>query len=111
MNEPTGKDISSSAMAYMSQAAKELAAEIEFSSREQFDFWLRDNMANIAERASELQQELLVKLQTEAGEKVKEILGVKVWESVRVSDIRANALREEQDIQSSARRKAQDILT
>lgn len=69
------------AAAYLLDAAEEIAYEQRFkpSSPEAMQEWLSANQPEIIKRATELQYDLLSKMTTPDGNKVKELISITVW--------------------------------
>jgi hypothetical protein len=84
MNIPEIPNVSKSAAAYLLQAAIELATEADFepTSEAQMREWIDRNSHAIAERAQELQNELLIKFY-EHRQLINEAISTNTWEKVR----------------------------
>lgn len=84
MNIPEIPNVSKSAAAYLLQAAIELATEADFepTSEAQMRQWIDRNSHAIAERAQELQNELLIKFY-EHRQLINEAISTNTWEKVR----------------------------
>ena len=84
MDIPEIPNVSKSAAAYLLQAAIELATEAEFepTSEAQMREWIDRNSHAIAERAQELQEELLIKFY-EHRQLINEVISTNIWEKVR----------------------------
>jgi hypothetical protein len=87
------------AAAYLLEAAEVIAYEQRFkpSSPEAMQEWLSANQPEIVKRATELQYELLSKMATPEGKKVKELMSITVWTEVHQRKLisEANAAIEE----------------
>jgi hypothetical protein len=79
------KDLPGDAAEYLRSAAETIAKEQQFqpSSLEEMKGWLDSNFKEIATRASELQTDLLNKLGTSEGKKVKNLMSMTVWTAIR----------------------------
>jgi hypothetical protein len=88
MNIPEIPNVSKSAAAYLLQAAIELATEADFEpiSDAQMREWIDRNSHAIAERAQELQEELLIKFY-EHRQLINEAISTNIWEKIGLSDI------------------------
>jgi hypothetical protein len=96
MNIPEIPNVSKSAAAYLLQAAIELATEADFEpiSDAQMREWIDRNSHalalaspwRIAERAQELQEELLIKFY-EHRQLINEAISTNIWEKIGLSDI------------------------
>ena len=84
MDIPEIPNVSKSAAAYLLQAAIELATEAKFepTSEAQMREWIDQNSLAIAERAQELQEELLIKFY-EHSQLINEAISTNIWEKVR----------------------------
>ena len=84
MDIPEIPNVSKSAAAYLLQAAIELATEADFepTSEAQMREWIGRNSHAIAERAQELQEELLIKFY-EHRQLINEAISTNIWEKVR----------------------------
>ncbi|WP_373539836.1 hypothetical protein [Chamaesiphon sp.] len=84
MNISEIPNVSTSAAAYLLQAAIELATEADFepTSEAQMRQWIDRNSHAIAERAQELQNELLIKFY-EHRQLINEAISTNTWEKVR----------------------------
>ena len=84
MDIPEISNVSKSAAAYLLQAAIELATEAKFepTSEAQMHEWIDRNSHAIAERAQELQEELLIKFY-EHRQLINEAISTNTWEKVR----------------------------
>jgi hypothetical protein len=84
MDIPEIPNVSKSAAAYLLQAAVELATEEAFkpTSEAQMREWIDQNSLAIAERAQELQEELLIKFY-EHRQLINEAISTNIWEKVR----------------------------
>ena len=84
MDIPEIPNVSKSAAAYLLQAAIELATEAKFepTSDAQMHEWIDGNSHAIAERAQELQEELLIKFY-EHRQLINEAISTNIWEKVR----------------------------
>jgi hypothetical protein len=84
MDIPEISNVSKSAAAYLLQAAIELATEAKFepTSEAQMREWIDRNSLAIAERAQELQEELLIKFY-EHRQLINEAISTNIWEKVR----------------------------
>ncbi len=84
MDIPEIPNVSKSAAAYLLQAAIELATEADFepTSEAQTHEWIDQNSHAIAERAQELQEELLIKFY-EHRQLINEAISTNIWEKVR----------------------------
>ena len=84
MDIPEIPNVSKSAAAYLLQAAVELATEEAFkpTSEAQMREWIDQNSLAIAERAQELQEELLIKFY-EHHQLINEVISTNIWEKVR----------------------------
>ena len=84
MDIPEIPNVSKSAAAYLLQAAIELATEADFEpiSDAQMREWIDRNSHAIAERAQELQNELLIKFY-EHRQLINEAISTNTWEKVR----------------------------
>jgi hypothetical protein len=84
MDIPEIPNVSKSAAAYLLQAAIELATEAKFepTSEAQMREWIDQNSLAIAERAQELQEELLIKFY-EHRQLINEAISTNIWEKVR----------------------------
>ena len=84
MDIPEIPNVSKSAAAYLLQAAIELATEAKFepTSEAQMREWIDRNSHAIAERAQELQNELLIKFY-EHRQLINEAISTNIWEKVR----------------------------
>lgn len=84
MDIPEIPNVSKSAAAYLLQAAIELATEADFkpTSEAQMREWIDRNSHAIAERAQELQNELLIKFY-EHRQLINEAISTNTWEKVR----------------------------
>jgi hypothetical protein len=84
MDIPEIPNVSKSAAAYLLQAAIELATEADFepTSDAQMREWIDRNSYAIAERAQELQEELLIKFY-EHRQLINEAISTNIWEKVR----------------------------
>ena len=84
MDIPEIPNVSKSAAAYLLQAAIELATEAKFepTSEAQMHEWIDRNSHAIAERAQELQEELLIKFY-EHRQLINEAISTNIWEKVR----------------------------
>lgn len=84
MDSPEIPNVSKSAAAYLLQAAIELATEAKFepTSEAQMREWIDQNSLAIAERAQELQEELLIKFY-EHRQLINEAISTNIWEKVR----------------------------
>jgi translation elongation factor EF-Ts len=88
MDIPEIPNASKSAAAYLLQAAIELATEADFepTSEAQMREWANQNAQEIAERAQQLQEELLIKFY-EHRKVINEVISANIWEKIRLSDI------------------------
>jgi hypothetical protein len=88
MDIPELPNVSKSAAAYLLQAAIELATEADFepTSDAQMREWIDRNSQEIAERAQQLQEELLIKFY-EHRMVINEVISANIWEKIRLSDI------------------------
>jgi hypothetical protein len=88
MDIPEIPNVSKSAAAYLLQAAIELATEADFepTSDAQMREWIDRNSQEIAERAQQLQEELLIKFY-EHRMVINEVISANIWEKIRLSDI------------------------
>jgi hypothetical protein len=88
MDIPEIPNVSKSAAAYLLQAAVELATEEAFkpTSEAQMREWIDQNSLAIAERAQELQEELLIKFY-EHRQLINEAISTNIWEKIGLSDI------------------------
>jgi hypothetical protein len=79
---------STSAIAYLLQAATELATEQEFqpADEDEMQQWMTLNSAAIVERARELQESLFDKFH-EHRPTIAKIAAAQIWREVRQSDI------------------------
>ncbi len=84
MDIPEIPNVSKSAAAYLLQAAIELATEAKFepTSEAQMREWIDQNSLAIAERAQELQEELLIKFY-EHRQLINEAISTNIWGKVR----------------------------
>ena len=84
MDIPEIPNVSKSAATYLLQAAIELATEADFepTSEAQMREWIDRNSHAIAERAQELQNELLIKFY-EHRQLINEAISTNTWEKVR----------------------------
>jgi predicted transcriptional regulator len=84
MDIPEIPNVSKSAAAYLLQAAIELATEAKFepTSEAQMHKWIDRNSHAIAERAQELQEELLIKFY-EHRQLINEAISTNIWGKVR----------------------------
>jgi hypothetical protein len=78
---------------YLRSAATMIAKEQGFkpSSLDELKLWLEANNEAIATKALALQHETLNKLNSPEGEKVKGLLGIKIWTEVRQRDLVAES--------------------
>lgn len=89
---------SKSALAYMDLAVQQLMVEQDFKpqSEEEASQWLEQNINNIVQRASDLQQDLYQKfLQNQ--QPISSILGLRIWLSVqrqRLDEIELESIRD-----------------
>jgi hypothetical protein len=92
---------SASAIAYLMQAATELATEQDFQPGDENELrqWMNQNSASIVERARDLQESLFDKFQDNRAA-IVEISAAQIWGKVRQHDINSqlnqslnNALR------------------
>ena len=83
MNE-LPKGLTVDAAEYLRSAAEAIASEQRFkpSSLETMQEWLSVNQPEIVKRATEIQYDLLSKLATPEGKKVKELMSITVWTEV-----------------------------
>jgi hypothetical protein len=83
MDIPEIPNVSKSAAAYLLQAAIELATEADFkpTSEAQMREWIDRNSHAIAERAQELQEELLIKFY-EHRQLINEAISANIWGKV-----------------------------
>jgi hypothetical protein len=74
---------------YLLSAAVEIAKEQNFkpSSPDELRLWLEANTEAVAKRAIALQYELLNKLESPEGKKVKELMSITVWTECRRRDL------------------------
>jgi SOS-response transcriptional repressor LexA len=88
MDIPEIPNVSKSAIAYLLQAAVELATEADFepTSEAQMREWANQNSQAIAERAQELQDKLFIKFYEHRGV-INEVISANIWEKMRLSDI------------------------
>ena len=84
MDIPEIPNVSKSAAAYLLQAAIELATEADFEPEcdAQMREWIERNSHAIAERAQELQEELLIKFY-EHRQLINEAISTNIWKKVR----------------------------
>jgi hypothetical protein len=70
---------------YLRSAAVAIAKEQGFkpSSPDELRLWLEANTEAVAKRAIALQYELLNKLESSEGKKVKELMSITVWTEIR----------------------------
>lgn len=88
MDIPEIPNVSKSAIAYLLQAAIELATEAEFkpTNEDQMREWMNQNSQEIAERAELLQIESFGVMQQHYDAIVK-IMGANMWGKIRRADI------------------------
>jgi hypothetical protein len=86
--------LNGSAFGFLEQACKELSEGRAFDSEAAFKQCVSENMLAIVERASEMNAGMLKKASTPAGERVKRIIAIKVWEAVNVNALRQRTLVE-----------------
>jgi hypothetical protein len=88
MNIPEFPNVSPSAIAYLMQAAIELATEQEFqpANEDEMQQWINQNSEAIVDRARKLQEALFDKF-SEHRPTIAKIFGAQIWEDVRRSDI------------------------
>jgi hypothetical protein len=79
------KNLPVDAAEYLVSAAEEVANEQGFkpASPEELRVWLKVNTEAVVERAKALQIDLLNKLESPEGKKVKELISIKVWTEIR----------------------------
>ena len=72
------------AAAYLLEPAEAIAYEQRFkpSSPEAMQEWLSANQPEIVKRATEIQYDLLSKLATPDGKKIKELMSITVWTEI-----------------------------
>ncbi|MCG9890937.1 MAG: hypothetical protein MH252_07665 [Thermosynechococcaceae cyanobacterium MS004] len=78
---------------YLRSAATMIAKEQDFklSSPDELKLWLEANADEIATKALALQHETLNKLNSPEGEKVKKLMGIKIWTEFRQRDLIAES--------------------
>ena len=78
---------------YLLSAATEIAQEQGFnpSSPDELRLWLEANTEAIVIRANALQIDLLNKLESPEGKKVKELMSLTIWTEVRRRDLISEA--------------------
>jgi hypothetical protein len=88
MNVPELPNVSQSAIAYLMQAATELATEQDFQPTDENEMqqWMTLNSAAIVDRARELQESLFDKFH-EHRQTIAKIAAAQIWGEVRRSDI------------------------